>query len=193
MLPRRIGGICAALVLWACAATVAADCFHEFCDSVAQDFKRRNCWPQPFVAPDRQAVRVPLAIMVANGWQRQNTISDFFFESGNQLTEAGQMKVRWIVNEAPEHHRVVYVRRGASPQETAERILAVQHFIARSTYPGQMPPVLETTRPEDNWSADRIHMLNKKFQASFPNPVLPPPVGAQPGGSGSGSGSSIPH
>ena len=81
---------------------LSADWLCDFCNSVARDTKRRNCWPAPFNCPDRQTVRAPFAIMVNNGWRRQNMLGDFHFEATTgQLTEAGKLKIRWIVIRGP--------------------------------------------------------------------------------------------
>ena len=62
----------------------------EFAHCIARDTKRRNCWPKPFVCPDRTDVRGPLALMVSNGWRRQNMLGDHHFvDEQTALTEAG--------------------------------------------------------------------------------------------------------
>jgi hypothetical protein len=154
---------------------------------IVRDIKRRNHWPEPFVGPARQAARAPFAVMVGNGWQLQNMLAEQHFETGSgQLTEAGRLKVLWVLNEAPEQHRIVYVHRGANPQETSARIGAVQELLARSIYPGDpIIPVMETNRPNDGWPADRIDIIGRKFQAATPDPKLP--SGGTSGSSGSGS------
>jgi uncharacterized membrane protein YgcG len=163
----------------------------DFVHCCIQDLKRRNHWPEPFVYSARQAAHAPFAAMVANGWQLQNMLAEQHFNNGSgQLTEAGRLKVLWVVNEAPEQHRIVFVHRGANPQETSARIGAVQELLAHSIYPGDpLIPVLETNRPNDGWPADRIDLIGRKFQAATPDPKLPS-GGSGGGGSGGGGGSS---
>ena len=97
-----------------------------------------------------------MAIQNSAGWERQNLLSEFhFLPGGNELTEAGRMRVQWIMNEVPEPHRQIYVHRANTPQETAVRMQAVQRFIAQSPYAANVP-VLESTRTDDGWPADRI-------------------------------------
>jgi hypothetical protein len=166
------------------AAPALADCIADFFRSVARDTKRRNCWPEPLVFPDRQSAREPFAIMVSNGWQRQNMLSDHHFEAGNaQLTEAGRLKVLWIMNEAAEQHRAVYVHRATTPQETATRIATAQRMIAQTATQGPPPPVMETNMPDEGWSAERIDYIGRKFQASTPDPKLPAKESSSGGGS----------
>ena len=166
-------------------APAKGDPLLDFCHSIPRDIKRRQCWPKPFVCPDREAVRAPFAVMVCNGWQRQNTLGDNYFEDGTgQLTEAGQLKVRWIVTEAPSQHREIYVYRAPTAQETAARVNAVQQFAARFTAPGQVVPVLETDIAPQGWPAERVDAIGRKFQSTTPAPRLP----SANQGSGSGSG-----
>ena len=160
----------------------------EFLSCVARDTKRRNCWPEPFVYPDRQLARQALAVQVNAGWERQNLLSEFHFTpDGRQLTEAGRMRAQWIMNEASEPHRIIYVHRANSPQETARRMQIVQRFVAQSPY-GANVPVLESTRSDDGWPADRINALSIKAAGSALPPTLLGGSGSGGGGSGGGSG-----
>ncbi|MGA2064419.1 MAG: hypothetical protein ABSG86_05600 [Thermoguttaceae bacterium] len=187
MASRRIGGVWVLLLVTAWTAPAWANPIDDFCTGIVKDFKRRNCWPEPFVYPDRQAVREPFAIMVGNGWQRQNLVADGHFDSGGtELSEAGREKVLEVLNEAPEQHRIVFVARGATPPETATRLATVRRFVAQSTYGGQVVPVAESNRPGDGWPASRVDLVNRKFEAATPEPKLP---GAGGGGGGGGAGS----
>jgi hypothetical protein len=175
MLSRRIGGAIVLAVSLVYAAPAQADWLHEFFCNVARDTKRRSCWPQPFICPDRQAVREPFAVMVANGWQRQNMLADHHFQAADgQLTEAGRLKVQWILNDAPEQHREIYVHRAATPQEMAVRMQIVQQFVAQVASFGPPPPVLETNMPDEGWAAERVDAIGRKLQAATPDPKLPP-------------------
>jgi hypothetical protein len=188
MTRQRMGGVWVFLLITACTAPLWADPITDFCHSVVQDVKRRNCWPKPFMYSDRQAAREPFALMVNNGWQRQNVLMDIHFESGGtQLSEAGRRKVLDILNVAPAQHRAIYVYRAATPQDTAIRIGTVQQFVAQSAYQGQVAPIFESNRPDEGWPAEQVEMVNRKFQAAMPNPTLSAAGG---GGSGSSGGSS---
>jgi len=144
--------------------------WHDSCLTV----KRETCWPKPFVCPDRQAVRAPFAIMVANGWQRQNLLGDHYFEPGTgELTVAGQEKIRWIVESAPQPHRTIYVHRGADAKDSAARVEAAQQYVARIVGEGELPAVVPTSIPEPGWPADRVEFITRKFQSTAPTPRLP--------------------
>jgi hypothetical protein len=145
----------------------------QFGRSVVRDTKRRNCWPQPFVIPDRHAVRSPFAVMVANGWRRQNLLGDHHFvDQSGELTEAGRLKVRWVLTEAPQHHRTIYVHTADNPELTAARIDSVQQLAAQLVPEGELPLVLETGIPAQGWPAARADMIGRKFEESTPEPRL---------------------
>jgi hypothetical protein len=173
------------------ALPLSADWLCDFCNSVARDTKRRNCWPAPFICPDRQAVRAPFAIMVNNGWRRQNMLGDFYFEpTTGQLTEAGKLKIRWIVIEAPEQHREIYVHIGQTIEETQARMAAATAEAASLAPQGQVPPVMQTSISDGGTPADRVDLIERKYQTSMPNPRLPAPANQSgSGGMGGGSGS----
>ena len=125
----------------------AQDCWrwHAFWDSVARDWKRNNCWPEPFVRADRHAVRAPFVLMVKNGWERQNLLADHHFEeAAPTLNEAGRIKARWIATQAPRHHRILYVSRAETAEQTASRVAAVQECAAQVVPEGETPMVLQT-------------------------------------------------
>jgi hypothetical protein len=169
------------------AAQVSAGVLCDAVNSVACDVKRRQCWPEPFVHADRAAVRAPFCVMVSNGWRRQNLLGEFHFEpSTGQLTEAGRVKVRWILTVCPEQHRMVYVHTADKEEETSARIAAVQQWAAQIA-PQSMPQVMPTSIPDDGWPADQVDLIGRKFLASTPVPQLPAAGPAASGGSGGSS------
>ena len=182
-------GVCwAALILagFFGGLSARADCVTEFFRSIPEDTVRRNCWPVPFVYPARQAAREPFATMVANGWERQNMLTDEHFDSlTGRLTPAGEAKVQTVLNNVPQHHRYVFVHRARTRQETATRIDAVEQFIVRSVPPAEYPPVLESARSTDGYSAERSDAVERKFHQSVPDPkLLPKDSGSTSSGSG---------
>jgi hypothetical protein len=176
-----------ALIVLGCASQVSADFCCGIFTSIAKDTKRRQCWPDPFAGPDRTAARAPFATMVANGWRRQNMMSDFYFSpSTGELTEAGKQKVRWILTVGPQQHRVLYVHTALTEQETAARLAAVQE-LASQISPNNLPPVLATSISDAGWPAAEVDAISRKYMSSTPVPRLSAPAsGGSAGGSSSG-------
>jgi hypothetical protein len=184
-MPARLLGVVGfVLISLASASQVSADfCFGIF-NGMAKDTKRRNCWPEPFVNADRAAARAPFAIMVANGWRRQNMLGEAHFDqSTGQLTEAGRLKVRWILTVGPQQHRIIYVHSANTEEETAARLAAVQQ-VAGQIAPANMPPVLATNIADDGWPANEADIINRKYIESMPNPRLAPRTTSGSGGGG---------
>ena len=182
-LPSIVGMV---LIAMGFATQVSAEILCETFNSIARDVKRRQCWPEPFVGPDRATVRSPFAIQVANGWRRQNMLGEFHFEPGSeQLTEAGRLKVRWILTACPQQHRLIYVHIGQTDAETSTRIATVQKLAAQIT-PNNVPPVMSTSIADDGWPADEVELIGRKFQATMPAPRLPSSNDDMSGGGESG-------
>ena len=115
--------------------------------------------------------------MVANGWRRQNMLGEFHFEPATgQLTEAGRLKVRWILTACPEQHRLIYVHTAERDEETSARIAAVQQLAAQIA-PNDVPPVMPTSISDDGWPADQVDLIGRKFQSSTPATPLAGPDG----------------
>jgi hypothetical protein len=171
------------LMMLGSAAQVSADWLF----GIPTDVKRRQCWPEPFDGADRATVRSPFVTMVANGWHRQNMLGEFHFEAGTgQLTEAGRLKVRWILTTGPQQHRLIYVHIADSNDETAARLAAVQQ-LATQIAPNDMPPIFTTAMPDDGWPADQVDAITRKYQQTIPPPRLPA-VSSGTSGTSGGSG-----
>jgi hypothetical protein len=142
----------------------------------------------PFLYPARQAVREPFANMVANGWERENMLTDQHFDTDTgKLTVAGQAKVQWILSDVPEQHRRIFVHRARTAQETAARIHTVEEFVVQSVTPNEYPPVLESKRSAEGYSAESYATIQRKFREALPEPKL---TSSDQGGSGTSGGSS---
>ena len=164
-----------ALGLVLCAGSLAsASEIKQFYYSCKQDYYRNKAWPEPFIWPDRAAVCAPFGVMVHNGWRLQNTLAAHHFREGtSELTEAGKLKVMWIVNETPPSHRTIYVERADKPEVTGGRIQNVQTLAAGLSMEGVSPPVFETGIPARGWPADQIDATTRSFYDTMPAPRLP--------------------
>lgn len=148
----------------------------DFWDRVHLDFMRMNCWPHPFVEADRELVNGPLIAMTGRGWQLQNTLSHHFFDEQDQsLTRAGQLKLNWILTQAPPHRRTVYVLRTLDPALTQNRLASVQNHMNR-LLPGERPhpEVLVSDTGPAGGAGDYFDQVDRQLKASVPAPRLPP-------------------
>jgi hypothetical protein len=188
MVARRYS-VAALLGLAMFATTTQAGWLDDWLRSIPQDFASRNAWPEPIVQSDRQVTQTPYEAMTARGWERQNMLVDYHFEDGSlHLTEAGRLKVRWILTEAPPQHRVIYIHRGEDVQQTTLRVATVQALVPQIAPEAAGVPILVTTLSSEGNPADRVQFVNTEFAKSQPKPQLLSSSGGGSGGSSSGGG-----
>jgi hypothetical protein len=164
------------LSLGLCSSALAG--WNEFWHQVGVDYRRNTEWPYPFRCADQMAVRQPLAMMVDNGWRRENTLgAELFAADTNQLTIAGLHKVKWAVTQAPVHRRTVWVLRGETEEATAARIDSVQQAIAKIIHQGPLPEVLVADSPPAGISGDYLNAIDRAMRTTVAPPRLPAMAG----------------
>lgn len=184
-MPRKAWVLLALAAVWAPNHLAAG----EFFAKVNRTFRRNNCWPQPFYVPDRIAARSPFEVMIRNGWQVQNTLSDDHFDpETGALIGAGELKVRGILIDSPPEHREVFILRGKNPEDTANRQRSVEEYAARIMHPGERPQISQSLIRPRGTPAERIVDIDTRYSASAPDPRLTSTGGGGGGGSGGGSG-----
>ncbi|HEX3727346.1 MAG TPA: hypothetical protein VHV08_13930 [Pirellulales bacterium] len=172
----------ALLFAWtmALAATPArAQWLTSFSNGMQTGYQRNKAWPEPFLMSDRAAAATPFAIMVANGWRRQNLLSDYHFnEETQQLNQSGEIKLRFILTQMQPQRRAVFVQRGLTPDVTAMRMAVVQHSAQNVVPPGMIAAVIESDLPNDGWPAEDVDAVARKWQSTRPDPRLKAVSGA---------------
>jgi hypothetical protein len=137
-------------------------------------YHRNVDWPWPYICPDRRAVREPFCIMVNNGWRRQNLLGPHHFNAdANQLTTAGELRVQWIMTQAPANHRNIFVERALDPAVTTQRLATAREYATRVTPDAQAVQVVDTHLISEGRPASVVDATNTRFQESSPPPVLP--------------------
>jgi hypothetical protein len=163
-----------AVVVIASTQQASAVCCDETAMYVKQGYYTNSMWPWPYVCPDRIAVREPFAVMVNNGWRRENLIgAHHFIPETNQLNAAGQLRVQWIMTQAPPDRRSIFVERSLDQNVNAQRIAAVQGYATQVALDGRTPQVNQTHLVSEGRPASLVDFTNTKFQQSMPVPVLP--------------------
>jgi hypothetical protein len=101
-------------------------------------------------------------------------LSDHFFTTEDQaINQAGELKLRWIVTQAPLNRRTVFVLRAANPEFTALRVASVQRAIDRIVIDGARPEVLITDVIPPGASGDYFDQVDRQLKQSIPAPRLP--------------------
>jgi len=135
-------------------------------------------WPRIFIPPARRSVCKTFNTMVNNGWRRQNLLGDYHFSKDtNALTDAGKLKVNWILSQAPVKHRNVFVQRGSEEVQTTARIAAVQEFAGNMSPQVGRIDVSDTHLVAEGHSAGSVDSVFTGYQANRMPPVLPASTG----------------
>jgi hypothetical protein len=153
--------------------------------SFEESYRMNSMWPQQYVAPSRRGYCQAFELQIANGWRRNNLLGKYdFLPDGSGLSEAGRLRIQWILTQAPPHRRTIFVQRAANVETTAQRVEFV-HTLMASMSPGVAPAdVQETYLQDDGRPATSVDAVFTGFGANQPPPVLP-----TSGGEGSSEGS----
>jgi len=148
--------------------------FDETVQYVKRGYHQNTDWPWPYICPDRIAVREPFCLMVNNGWRRQNLLGPHHFNAdANKLTTAGELRVRWIMTQAPPERRSIFIERSIESDITAQRLATVREFAVQVATDGSTPQVSDTYLISEGRPAAVVDATNVRFYESTPPPVLP--------------------
>lgn len=154
------------------------------CERYVSGYCANSNWPRYYVPPARCAVNSAYSAMIANGWRRQNLLGNYHFEPGtNELTKAGKLKAKWILTQAPQEHRSIYVERGDDESTTTSRIAAVHSWASNRSSVAEPVMVNDTHIVSEGHPAGAVDSVFVGFQTNRPAPMLP-------AASGSGNSSS---
>jgi len=158
---------------------------HVYAESCEAAYYENKMWPNQYIGPSRRGICQATEAMINNGWRRQNLLGKHHFHAdGEKLSEAGQLKVEWILTQAPAHRRTVYVERTMEQEETARRVQSVQDLAANMT-PSAPADVQETHIRDEGHPAGTVDAVFTGFSANQMIPALPQASG---GGSSSSGG-----
>lgn len=151
-------------------------CCHSgsICEAFWNGYCANVMWPSIYVQPARRGICESYAVMINNGWRRQNLLGDYHFKpESNELTKAGELKVQWILTQAPPHRRSIFVQRAGNEMQTAARVAQVNQYAANMSPPVGMIDVNDTHIVAEGRSAGAVDAMFVGFQANQPPPVLP--------------------
>ena len=131
-------------------------------------------WPAQYVPAARRSVYSAYAAMTNNGWRRQNLLGGYHFDpETNELTQAGKLKVNWILTQTPQHRRSVFVERGATMEQTASRVASINNW-AGNISPAVGPVEINDTHiVAEGHPAGSVDSIFVGFQTNQRPPVLP--------------------
>ncbi len=182
------------LVASGCGSVAMAQCPPTEGSSCKYDYYRNKMWPAPFTALDTNSVVAIFDQQRSNGWRLHNTLSSSMFDSNtNCLTEAGRAHVKWIVTQAPQNRRVVFVLQDSNQQLTATRVESTQLAISELVPVGPLPQIYLTDREPFGSSGVYQTAIHRAMATSVPSPRLSKSANSSSSsGSGAGAAGSTP-
>jgi len=148
-------------------------------------FHAAHYWPYPYNIQDRTIVRDMTDRQVANGWMLASTLYEYHFVEGrNDLTRAGLLQLRWILENVPLEHRVIFVQSAYDNDARQARLnnvkTAAQRIVGEEA---SIPPVmLRVTSPLAR-PAEEVRQIRDAELKSQPKPRITDPIGSSSGGS----------
>jgi hypothetical protein len=112
--------------------------------------------------------------MVKNGWRRQNLMGAHHFSpDGAKLTQAGELKVRWIMTQTPPAYRRMFVERDFQQEVTQQRIETVREFSNQIAMGQTVPEVLETHIVSEGRPAKDVADVSQNYRENMRPVALP--------------------
>jgi hypothetical protein len=143
---------------------------------MARDFARNNHWPEPFIYQDRDAVVAPFGVMIAKGWQVQNTLSSYHFQPDNsRLAEAGVHRVQQILADPVPQRRMIFVQMGTTPEQTMGRVAAVRAAATAVLPPGADVAIYPSGIQSRPWLGGEVWGVHASYDKSRKPVTLPAP------------------
>lgn len=145
------------------------------------DYYRNKMWPLPFRAQDTQSVLDYFAVQRDNGWKLHNTLGAAMFDPTTHcLTDSGKAQVRWIITQAPQDRRVVFVLQADAQDKTAARVESTQLAISEMIPVGPLPQLYLTDRDAPGSSGVYQTAIMRAMNSTVPAPRLAQDQAAAP-------------
>ncbi|MEM6330872.1 MAG: hypothetical protein AAF790_11550 [Planctomycetota bacterium] len=178
---------CALVLGLVLAGSAASDCsafwLDAFFDHCHRGAQKNRQWPSPYLCADRMYAHAPFDTMIRNGWRRQNLLGAHHFnEDATQLTQAGRLKVRWILTQTPPAYRRVFIEQSIRQETTQQRIATAQKFAGEVATGADLPQVTQTHIVSEGRPAATVDFVNSQFRDNMRTPVLPAATTGSAGG-----------
>ena len=142
---------------------------------------RNQAWPQPFNCQDRHAYAAVWRMHYDSGIMSAHTLTAEYFNQFNQLNHAGQARVAWIMQNAPQGQKRIYIY--DENEATDVRMAHVQETV--DLWYSQMgsATIAKTTSKPNTVSSIYQQTTNQLYLENQPEPIIPVDVGSSIAGS----------
>ena len=140
-------------------------------------------WPYPYVEQDREFVREAAQRQVNNGWIVATTLYDYHFSPDtDDLTRAGRLQLRWILENAPLSHRMIFVQAADYADSSQARLKNVRDAAGEIVGAANVPSVMLRVTSPLSRPAEEVRKIRDAELESQPNPRITNPIESGGGG-----------
>jgi|SaaInlStandDraft_1057018.scaffolds.fasta_scaffold90819_1 hypothetical protein len=151
-------------------------------------FHAAHYWPYPYDVWSRNSVNNMIDAHQQKGWQDATTVYEYHFDTdSNELTDAGNMHIKWILENAPIQYRTLYLQTSAKAGSNDLRMAAVTQVAGRLTAGEQPPSVVFRNTTAYGRPAQEVDSIRRGELQSQPLPRITYPSSAGPGYGSGGS------
>ena len=141
-------------------------------------FHAAHYWPYPYDVWSRNSVNNMIAKHEQKGWQDATTLYDYHFNAdSNELTEAGLLHLKWILEKAPVRQRTLYLQTSATEGANDLRMAEVTQIASRLTAGQSVPDVMFRTTTPSGRPAQEVDAIRRGELQSLPLPRIQYTVG----------------
>lgn len=133
---------------------------------------RNAAWPKPFACADKQLYHSLWTPMINAGFEDQCILSNQHFDpQSGELTKYGKQQIAGVMNNMPQHRKVVYVQRLVDEATTMARYQKVSEVV--QTWYGKSGSVQLSNRTPKLASGPRSESITNLYRESAPIPIIP--------------------
>lgn len=151
-------------------------------------FHAAHYWPYPYDIWSRNRVNSVIAQQEQNGWRDATTIFDYHFDPDtNELTDSGELHLRWVLLNAPSKHRTLFLQTSAEEGVNEMRMVAVKQVAGRLMAGQEVPDVIYRNVMSVGRPATEIDYIRRAEIQSQPEPRIRGGSSMTSGGYGTGT------
>lgn len=140
-------------------------------------FHAAHYWPYPYNEQDQSFVRTLSRAHVDSGWVTAITLFDYHFDADSQeLNRSGRLHLRWILENAPERHRMALVQSAGEQTSNTSRVDSVRIEATRIVGKNGIPPIMLRVTTPTGRPAEEVDMIRRQEMQSLPEPRITPAI-----------------
>jgi len=130
-------------------------------------------WPHPYNCQDIAYIRQVQETQISNGWINATTLYDYHFDlETQQLNQSGLLRLRWILEEAPEHRRVIFTQTAFTKDISNARLHNVRMAAVAMVGDYNVPAIMLRVTRAVGRPAVESDSIRRKYLETMPDPRI---------------------